>query len=133
VARRLVGEAAKRLAAERLPVVEKAAGSGGEDDTGPYAEMLRWFADGNAVTLSDQTSEADHLGELRQVPGLLALAAEAAQEPAERTLLAELALEALHQHLKLAREDLDSRITFREMVKFQLLKPHRARRRQEEF
>ena len=133
VARRLVGEAAKRLAAERLPVVEKAAGSGGEDDTGPYAEMLRWFADGNAVTLSDQTSEADHLGELRQVPGLLALAADAAQEPAERAILAELALEALHQHLKLAREDLDSRITFREMVKFQLLKPHRARRRQEEF
>jgi magnesium chelatase subunit I len=131
VARRLVGEAAKRLAAERLPAVEKAAGSGGEDDTGPYAEMLRWFADGNAVTLSDATSDGDHLGELRQVPGLLALAAEAAQEPAERALLAELALEALHQHLKLAREDLDSRITFREMVKFQLLKPHRARPRRE--
>ena len=133
VARRLVGEAAKRLAAERLPQVEKAAGSGGEDDTGPYAEMLRWFAEGNTVTLTDESTDGDHLGELRQVPGLLALAAEWAREPAERALLAELALEALHQHLKLAREDLDSRITFREMVKFQLLKPHRARRRQEEF
>jgi hypothetical protein len=34
---------------------------------------------------------------------------------------------------KLAREDLDSRITFREIVKFQLLKPHRARRSGEDF
>jgi magnesium chelatase subunit I len=131
VARRLVGEAAKRVAAERLPAVEKTAGSGGEGDTGPYAEMLRWFAEGNAVTLSDESSEADHLGALRQVPGLLALASEAAQAPDERALLAELALEGLHQHLKLAREDLDSRITFKEMVKFQLLKPHRARRPRE--
>jgi magnesium chelatase subunit I len=133
VARRLVGEAAKRLAASRLPAVDKAAGSGGEDDTGPYAEMLRWFGESNSVTLSDESAEGDHLGSLRQVPGLLALATEAAHEPAERALLAELALEALHQHLKLAREDLDSRITFREMVKFQLLRPHRARRGKEDF
>jgi magnesium chelatase subunit I len=132
VARRLVGEAAKRLAAERLPAIEKAAGSGGEDDTGPYSAMLRWFAEGNVVTLSDESSEGEHLGALRQVPGLLALAAEAAHAPDERSLLAELALEGLHQHLKLAREDLDSRITFKEMVKFQLLKPHRARRRERE-
>ena len=131
VARRLVGEAAKRVAAERLPAIEKAAGSGGEDDRGPYAEMLRWFAEGNVVTLSDESSETEHLQALRQVPGLLAVASEAARVPEERALLAELALEGLHQHLKLAREDLDSRITFREMVKFQLLKPHRARRREE--
>jgi magnesium chelatase subunit I len=131
VARRLVGEAAKRVSSGRLPPVEKAAGSGGEDDTGPYAAMLRWFAEGNVVTLSDESMDIEHLGALRQVPGLLALATEAAHAPEERALLAELALEGLHQHLKLAREDLDSRITFREMVKFQLLKPHRARRREE--
>jgi magnesium chelatase subunit I len=132
VARRLLGEAAKRLAGQRLPLVDKAAGSGGEDDSGPYAEMLRWFADGNEVTLSDESSENEHLAELRKVPGLLALATQAARGPEERALLAELALEALHQHLKLAREDLDSRIRFKEMVKFQLLKPHRARRRERE-
>ncbi len=132
VARRLIGEAAKRVCAARLPAIDKAAGSGGEDDTGPYAAMLRWFADGNAVSLSDESAEGEHLAALRQVPDLLALAATAAREPAERALLAELALEGLHQHLKLAREDLDSRITFREMVKFQLLKPHRTRRRERE-
>ena len=133
VARRLLGEAAKRVFAERLPAVEKAAGSGGEDDKGPYAAMLKWFAEGNEVTLSDEQSWEEYLAELRRVPGLLALATEHAREPEERGLLAELVLEGLHQHLKLAREDLDSRIRFKEMVKFQLLRPPRARRRNEEM
>src|SRR5687767_4075012 len=97
VARRLLGEAAKRVFAERLPAVEKAAGSGGEDDKGPYAAMLKWFAEGNEVTLSDEQSGEDYLSELRRVPGLLALASEHARAPEERGLLAELVLEGLHQ------------------------------------
>jgi magnesium chelatase subunit I len=133
VARRLLGEAAKRVFAERLPAVEKAAGSGGEDDTGPYAAMLKWFAEGNEVTLSDEQPWEEYLAELRRVPGLLALATERARVPEERGLLAELALEGLHQHLKLAREDLDSRIRFKEMVKFQLLRPPRARRARDDM
>ena len=56
--RRLLGEAAKRVFGERLPAVDKAAGSGGEDDTGPYAAMLKWFAEGNQVTISDEQPEA---------------------------------------------------------------------------
>jgi len=31
-------------------------------------------------------------------------------------------LEGLHQSLKLAREDLDSAVSYREMVKFQLMR-----------
>ena len=38
-------------------------------------------------------------------------------------LVAELILEGLHQHLKLARDDLDSTVTYKEMLKFQLLRP----------
>ena len=95
--------------------------------------MLKWFADGNEVTLSDEQTWEEYLAELRRVPQLLALATEHARAPEERGLLAELVLEGLHQHLKLAREDLDSRIRFKEMVKFQLLRPPRARRRNEEM
>jgi hypothetical protein len=94
--------------------------------------MLRWFAEGHAVMLSDEGSFESHVAELRKVPGLLALAAERAREPGERALLAELVLEGLHQHLKLAREDLDSGIRFKEMIKFQLLRPPRSTRRRGE-
>jgi len=128
VARRLVGEAARAVFDRTFEPVGREAGSGGDDDTGPYAEMLRWFADGNTVTLSDETPLAEHREELARVPGLLDLATRnGGGEPAS-LFAAELILEGLHQHLKLGREDLDSRISFKEMVKLQLLRPHRGRR-----
>jgi hypothetical protein len=34
-------------------------------------------------------------------------------------------LEGLHQHLKLARQDLDSQVSYKEMIKFQLLRPNK--------
>ncbi len=55
------------------------------------------------------------------------LAAEhAADGVHERTFAAEMILEGLHQHLKLAREDLDSMINYREMIKLQLVKRRRG-------
>jgi magnesium chelatase subunit I len=134
VARRLVGEATKRLFTDTFPEIERAAGSGGEDDTGPYAPILAWFAAGNTLTLSDEQSFAEYRGELARVPGLVELAADFADSEEERAFGAELVLEGLHQHLKLGREDLDSRISYKEMVKFQLLRSVEDRRgRRDDF
>ena len=57
------------------------------------------------------------------------LFAELGSETDPRALTAELVLEGLHQHLKLAREDLDSQVSYKEMVKLQLLKSRRSRGR----
>ncbi len=136
VARRLVGEAVKRVFSRRFPEVGKELGSGGEDDVGPYAEIVAWFAEGHQVTLDDEQPYEDYEAEIRRVPGLWELAGargeglvsdaapDEAPAPPQRTLLAEMILEGLHQHLKLARQDLDSQVSYKEMVKFQLLKPH---------
>src|SRR6185295_5692373 len=107
--------------------VGKELGSGGEDDRGPYARMVHWFAEGNAVTLSDEQKFADYEAELAKVPGLFDLAGRlGGRRREERALAAEIALEGLHQHLKLARQDLDSQVSYKEMVKFQLLKPKKG-------
>jgi len=126
VARRLIGEALKKVFDERFPEVGREVGSGGEDDTGPYSAIVTWFADGNQITLDDECPYAEHEAELRRVPGLWQLAGEhgGAAEGPERAFQAELILEGLHQHLKLARQDLDSQVSYKEMVKFQLLRPH---------
>jgi magnesium chelatase subunit I len=126
VARRLVGEAVRKVFDGRFPEVGKELGSGGEEDTGPYSRIVAWFAGGNAVTLSDETPFAEHEEELAKVPGLLEMAAAYSEERPLRAFGAEIVLEGLHQHLKLARHDLDSQISFREMVKFQLLKRRRS-------
>ena len=61
------------------------------------------------------------------MPGLLDLARRLRRaRREERALAAEMVLEGLHQHLKLARHDLDSQVSYKEMVKFQLLKPRRT-------
>jgi magnesium chelatase subunit I len=125
VVHKLLGAAVLKTFQEKFPEVGREAGSGDEDDGGPYAPILRWFADGHEVTLSDETPFAAHLAELERVPGLMELAATRGATPEERAFWAELVLDGLHQSVKLARADLDSQITYKEMLKFQLLKPQR--------
>ena len=127
VARRLVGDAVRTVFDEQFPAVGRELGSGGEDDSGPYSEIVAWFADGNTVTLSDTMPFAEYEQELARVPGLTALASGHGDSPEEIAVAAEMILEGLTQHLKVAREDLDSRLSYKEVVKFQLLK---SRRRQ---
>ncbi len=130
VARRLIGQAVKKVFDARFPEVGKEVGSGGEDDRGPYAPIVRWFATGNEVTLADEQPFADYERELKQVPGLWELAGrhlgKGSRTREEQAWTAEMILEGLHQHLKLARHDLDSQVSYKEMIKFQLLKPRRT-------
>ncbi len=128
VARRLVGQAVKKVFDARFPEVGKELGSGGDDDSGPYAKIVRWFAEGNGITVSDEQPFAEYEAELKKVPGLVDLAGRPAGRSAreERAFLAEMVLEGLHQHLKVARQDLDSQVSYKEMVKFQLLKPRKG-------
>jgi len=124
VARRLIGQAVKKAFDARFPEVGKEVGSGGEDDKGPYAPIVRWFAEGNSVTLSDEQPFDQYEAEMRRVPGLADVVnRHGGRTREERALAAEMVLEGLHQHLKLARNDLDSQVSYKEMVKLQLLKP----------
>jgi len=131
VAKKLIGEAVKQRFADRFPQVDRALGSGGEDDVGPYSELVAWFKAGGTVTISDQQPFADYLAELEQVPGLLDLARAHSEgsAPQQLAFAAELILDGLVQQLKLAREDLDSQVSYKQLVKFQLLKPQRRRGR----
>jgi magnesium chelatase subunit I len=93
-----------------------------------YDVILAWFAhentDGNKITLSDEQPFSQYFAELKRVPKL----AETAQkyvQPASDYELAfwmEMILEGMHQSLRLAREDLDSTITFQELMKFNVLR-----------
>jgi len=89
-----------------------------------YDAILAWFVDGNKITLSDEQPFADYFAELERVPRLAETAAKYAQPSgdAELAFWMEMVLEGLHQALRLAREDLDSTITFHELMKFNVLR-----------
>ncbi len=148
VAKKLIGTAVKKLFDAKFPApdagrpTERRRQEMDEDDepTGPvrraraapapekihplYEPIVSWFAAENRITISDDTPFSEHLAALQSVPGLKK-AVEEHFSPASKEELAigmELVLEGLTQHLKIAREDLDSRVSYAEMLKFNLVK-----------
>ncbi len=89
-----------------------------------YDALLTWFASGNKITVSDEQPFVEFFAELHRVPGLAELARRHAQPTSEQELgfWMEMVLEGLHQALRLTREDLDSTITFQELMKFNVLR-----------
>jgi magnesium chelatase subunit I len=89
-----------------------------------YDSVLSWFAAGNKITVSDEQPFAEFFRELQKVPGLADLARKYAKPDRDEELAfwMEMVLEGLHQALRLSREDLDSTITFQELMKFNVLR-----------
>ncbi|HEX3111027.1 MAG TPA: hypothetical protein VHU41_18140, partial [Thermoanaerobaculia bacterium] len=89
-----------------------------------YDVILAWFVDGNKVTLSDEQKFSDYFAELKRVPKLEETAKKyvKAANDQELAFWMEMILEGMHQSLRLAREDLDSTITFQELMKFNVLR-----------
>ncbi|MGH9398859.1 MAG: AAA family ATPase, partial [Thermoanaerobaculia bacterium] len=89
-----------------------------------YEPIVEWFSGGNRLTVSDETPFAEHVKALESVPGLRKAVEErfAPASPEELAIGMELVLEGLVLHLKIAREDLDSKVSYTEMLKFNLLK-----------
>ena len=89
-----------------------------------YETILGWFAGGNRITVSDEQPFAEYARELQKVPRLADVAAKyaPAHSEEERAFWMELVLEGMHQALRIAREDLDSTITFHELMKFNVLR-----------
>jgi magnesium chelatase subunit I len=89
-----------------------------------YDAILAWFVDGNKVTLSDEQPFAQYFRELNRIPKLSETATRygSANNDYEQAFWMEMVLEGLHQALRLAREDLDSTITFQELMKFNVLR-----------
>lgn len=89
-----------------------------------YDSVLAWFVEGNKITLSDEQPFREFFAELNRVPKLAETARKYAKpkNDAELAFWMEMILESLHQALRLSREDLDSTITFQEMMKFNMLR-----------
>ncbi|MFN2387542.1 MAG: AAA family ATPase [Thermoanaerobaculia bacterium] len=147
VAKRLIGTAVKKVFDAKFPPPDsgrptqrrREESEDGIEEPGPrrgrpapapekihplYEPIVEWFAGGNRITLSDETPFREHMESLESVPGLKK-AVEERFSPSSREELAvgmELVLEGLTQHLKIAREDLDSRVSYTEMLKFNLVR-----------
>ncbi len=122
VARRLIGGAIRKIFERNYP---RATAPSSRDDTvkrnvdGTYREIIEWFGKGNRVELSDDIPWEDYFRILRSIPGLRELASRymKPQDNYELALAMELLLEGLHQNSLIAKEDLDSKSSYFDMLK----------------
>jgi len=114
--------AGRRQQKRKAPPVEEPKNEPKSDPN--YDVILAWFVDGNKVTLSDEQKFSDYFAELKRVPKLEETARKYVQAANDQALAfwMEMILEGMHQSLRLAREDLDSTITFQELMKFNVLR-----------
>ena len=91
---------------------------------GPYDDIVAAFSGETKIVLSDDTPFSEHLRTLESVKGLSDFVLKHAKprDHYERAFLMELVLEGLVQHLRIAREDLDSTVTYAELAKFNLMR-----------
>jgi len=147
VARKLIGDAVKALFDATFPPVEGPRARGErarrrdaapDDDeagpfgrerpqaplAGPYERVVAHFTKERKAVLSDETPFARHLADLDAIDGLAELVASHAKpaDDFERAFLMELVLEGLVQSLRIAREDLDSTVTYAEMARLNLMR-----------
>jgi magnesium chelatase subunit I len=128
VARRVLGAAVRRAFEARFPPVHGKRGGGKrrrgeaevpEPEDAAYRSVVRWFAAGNVAETADDSTAAEHRAALDRVDGLVDLARShgAPKDADDETLCMELALEGLHQCSVIARDDLDGRVSFKDMLK----------------
>jgi magnesium chelatase subunit I len=113
----------------KKPARQEKENRAGESGAAPVSEpaydsILAWFVEGNKITLSDEQPFAEYFAELKKIPRLADTAAKYVKPTRDEELAfwMEMILEGLHQALRLSREDLDSTITFRELMKFNVLR-----------
>ena len=84
-----------------------------------YKPVMDWFAKGNKVELTDQMPAADYARALDKVDGLRDLATKhlKPEGDGEVALAMEFTLEGLHQHSLVAREEIDSKVSYRDMLR----------------
>lgn len=122
VAKALIGRAVRETFKLYFPdpLARPRRREGSSPEQSPYAEIIRWFEAGNSVTIDDQMPTDAYVRELDRVPTLRRLAVQYLKlnehNPYELGTAMEFILDALHQHSKLAKEELDSSATYKDML-----------------
>ncbi len=128
VARHVLGKAVREVFLRSFPDAHpktKRRGAAVDDpDRAPakeakaYQPIIQWFAQGNTLELSDDSSFDEHWKSLKKVPGLEQCVKDHLEvhESGEIAGAMELVLDGLHQCSVLAKEDGDGAVGYRDMI-----------------
>lgn len=123
VAKALIGRAVREVFKMYFPDPLARAGGknkGNESKPSVYAQITSYFDSGNTITLSDTMTFDGYLEELDKVPGLRHIATKYMNiHEAKKYELAsamEFVLDGLHQNSKIAKDEIDGIVSYKDMV-----------------
>ncbi len=101
------------------PLLKKKKTETGKDVKDPYSEILEWFQYGGKVNIKDDMTFKEYLSELRKVDGLEKFVKKYPQfyeSENELASLMEFVLDGLHQNSKIARDEVDAIVVYKDLV-----------------
>lgn len=101
------------------PLQKKKRGAQEKEVKDPYAEIIEWFQYGGKVNIKDDMTFKEYFSELKKVDGLEKFVKKFPQffeSESELASLMEFVLDGLHQNSKIAKDEIDSEIMYKDMV-----------------
>jgi magnesium chelatase subunit I len=127
VGKALVGKAVRKVFRQYFPdPLQKRPRQAGQQEGAAargdahYAGIISWFESGSSIEIADDMSSDHYFGELDRVPGLRDIAQKhmkiAGDDPAALGAAMEFVLEGLHQCSRIAKEESDRTIGYKDLV-----------------
>lgn len=132
VAKALVGRGVREVFKMYLPdpLTKTRRKRNAEEEHDEYAAVVQYFEQGNSIALSDTMSFQEYLDELDKVPKLRRLVAKYMKiDEADTHLFAtamEFVLDGLHQNSKIAKDEVEGMVSYKDMVGSLFSRPQRG-------
>jgi magnesium chelatase subunit I len=126
VGKALIGKAVRSIFEKYFPNPLQRNQKPGEQSNRPlevqsdYNPILNWFGSGNKIEIGDEMVFNDYRSELSKVKGLrevtLKYLPQVKDDPYELVAAMEFVLDALHQYSKIAKEEVESRTIYKDLI-----------------
>lgn len=121
VAKALISKSVREIFKKYFPdpLMRKKKTANEKEVKNPYSEIVEWFQYGGKVNIKDEMTFKEYFKELKKVDGLENFVKKYPQYYESETELAslmEFVLDGLHQNSKIAKDEIDSEIFYKDMV-----------------
>lgn len=96
-----------------------------------YAEIIKWFEEGNYIELNDDMSFKEYFGMLKKVDGLektVKKYVKTTENDYELATMMEFVLDGLHNNSKIAKDEMEEGVSYKDMVSAMLYNSKATRR-----
>ncbi len=121
VSKALIGKSVRLVFKKYFPdpLQRKSRGVESTQQNDPYAEIIKWFESGNSLELTDDMTFKDYFNALKSIKGLESAVKKHVkniENDYELATMMEFVLDGLHQNSKIAKEEGDESVSYKDML-----------------